>query len=352
MSDKSAPKPLNLREYHRPKRLKLTDARIPTLSAESKRCLKNLAAYRPRKPKFPFPRERSAAVLVALFVGRLGDLYVLLNRRSPSLRSYAGDTSLPGGKVEPEDRTIEETARREAFEEIGLPRNKLQVPLLCVLEPFLSSNHLIVTPVVVLILDNTLRARLALHFARLPLKSDTVFGTPQPILNTSEVASLFSHPLSSFLSSSPPFPTESELVEVPYHTTSDHAYLGPNDEIFPTRAHRFLTGREAGGIKPVFGLTAAILIKAASIAHAPRVPDFEVMPPGAQTLEARVAWAVYSSPTFREAYVREGIRMDWKAVARLAGVKDTRITGIIEERESTTRESSARHRWRAHRSKL
>ncbi|KAF7364278.1 Nudix hydrolase 15, mitochondrial [Mycena sanguinolenta] len=369
MSDKSAPKPLNLREYHRPKRIKLTDARIPTLSAESKRCLRNLAAYRPRKPKFPFPRERSAAVLVALFVGRLGDLYVLLSRRSSTLRSYAGDTSLPGGKVDPEDRTIEDTARREAFEEIGLPRNKLQVPLLCVLEPFLSSNHLIVTP----------RVRLLVHFARLRIESDTGFGTPQPILNASEVASLFSHPLTSFLSSSPPFPTEPELIEVPYHTTSDHTYLGPNDEIFPTRAHRFLTGREAGGIKPVFGLTAcvflpslfhlpipslnsfmslaaytssAILIKAASVAHAPRVPDFEVMPPGAQTPEARIAWSVYSSPTFREAYAREGIRVDWNAVARIAGVKDMRLAGIRDEKDKAVRESSARHRRRAHRSKL
>ncbi|KAJ7638159.1 NUDIX hydrolase domain-like protein [Mycena rosella] len=297
MSDK-APKPLNLLEYHRPKRIKLSDARIPPLSAESKRCLRNLAAYRPPKQKIPYPRSRSAAVLVALFVGRLGDLYVLLNRRSASLRSYAGDTSLPGGKVDPEDRTIEDTARREAFEEIGLPRNKLKVPLLCILEPFMASNQLVVTPVVVLILDNTLR----------------------PILNTAEVASLFSHPLASFLSSSPPFPTEPELVEVPYHTAGDWTYEGPNGVQHVSRAHRFLTGREAGGIKPVFGLTAAILIKAASIAHA-RLPDFEVAHPEGQTSEARIAWAVYSNPAFRKAYEAEGIRVNWGTVARLAGVK-------------------------------
>lgn len=40
-------------------------------------------------------------------------------RRSDSLRTYAGDTSLPGGKVDPEDRSIEDTARREAFEEVS-----------------------------------------------------------------------------------------------------------------------------------------------------------------------------------------------------------------------------------------
>jgi hypothetical protein len=50
------------------------------LTKTETRCLKNLASYRPKKSKFPFPREKSAAVLVALFVGRLGDLYVLLNR--------------------------------------------------------------------------------------------------------------------------------------------------------------------------------------------------------------------------------------------------------------------------------
>jgi hypothetical protein len=52
----------------------------PILMTVCDRCLRNLVAYRPHKPKIPYPRERSAAVLVALFVGRLGDLYVLLNR--------------------------------------------------------------------------------------------------------------------------------------------------------------------------------------------------------------------------------------------------------------------------------
>jgi coenzyme A diphosphatase NUDT7 len=37
-----------------------------------------------------------------------------------TLRTYAGDTSLPGGKYEPDDRTLEDTARREAYEEVRL----------------------------------------------------------------------------------------------------------------------------------------------------------------------------------------------------------------------------------------
>jgi coenzyme A diphosphatase NUDT7 len=191
----------DLLRYHRPK-LRLEDAPIPRPSAVSKqsvplrppcseravidtqdRCLQNLTSYRAPSTAFVFPRARCAAVLVALFVGRMGDLYVLLNRcvflscfgctrtrtlsvfrRASTLRSYAGDTSLPGGKYEPDDRSLEETARREAFEEvccpfvsstashgalqIGLSPDRDKVPLLCILEPFLVGNHLIVTPYV------------------------------------------------------------------------------------------------------------------------------------------------------------------------------------------------------------
>ncbi|KAF8627938.1 hypothetical protein AX17_006092 [Amanita inopinata Kibby_2008] len=233
MSSKNVPKPINFLEYHRP-RLRLSRSRIPSLTQQSKQCFHNLASYYAPKPRIPFPRSRCAAVLVALFVGRAGDIYVLLSRRSATLRSYAGDTSLPGGKVDVEDRTIEDTARREAYEEIGLSRDRQKVPLLCVLEPFMATNDLIVTPIVVLILDYTLR----------------------PILNTAEVASLFSHPLASFLDETPPFPHEPEAFELPYHTTVDFHVQGPNGIVWPHRTHRFLTGREAGGIKPVFGLTA------------------------------------------------------------------------------------------------
>jgi 8-oxo-dGTP pyrophosphatase MutT (NUDIX family) len=35
--------------------------------------------------------------------------------RSSSLRTYAGDTSLPGGKVDPDDNTIEDTAVSRAM---------------------------------------------------------------------------------------------------------------------------------------------------------------------------------------------------------------------------------------------
>lgn len=89
--------PLNLLKYHRPK-IRWNEARIPPLSKESKkyvfvsckvlpnelefhyRCLRSLVAYQTPSHKMSYPRSLCAAVLVALFVGRQGDLYVLLNR--------------------------------------------------------------------------------------------------------------------------------------------------------------------------------------------------------------------------------------------------------------------------------
>ena len=44
------------------------------------RCLYNLSQHEPVKPNLKFPNSRKAAVLVALFVGRHGDLYVLLSQ--------------------------------------------------------------------------------------------------------------------------------------------------------------------------------------------------------------------------------------------------------------------------------
>ncbi|KAJ3710317.1 NUDIX hydrolase domain-like protein, partial [Lentinula raphanica] len=275
------------------------------------RCLRNLAAYKPPKDTFPqpwlpFPHSRRAAVLVALFVGRKGDLYVLLNlsltgnRRASTLRSFAGDTSLPGGKMDPEDRTIEDTARREAFEEIGLPPDRDKVLLLCILELFYVHRQLLVTLVVVLILDNTL----------------------QPILNAPEVTALFSHPLALFLSSTPPASitqSEPEFVELGdngsgycYHMSNDWDWDETGLRKRKFRMHQFLTGREAGGIKPVYGLTAAILIHTARVGYSPSPPslaspDFEVSPPDGASTSMRIAWAFYRPGTpdrpnfFREA---------------------------------------------------
>lgn len=60
-----------------------------------------------------------AAVLVPLY-GQGRDLDLLLTRRRKDLSSHPGQISFPGGRREPSDRDLLETALREAGEEVGI----------------------------------------------------------------------------------------------------------------------------------------------------------------------------------------------------------------------------------------
>jgi 8-oxo-dGTP pyrophosphatase MutT (NUDIX family) len=68
-----------------------------------------------------------AAVLVALYESGDGELRVVLTKRRADLRRHAGEISFPGGRRDPEDATLRDTALREAEEEIGLARSEVTV---------------------------------------------------------------------------------------------------------------------------------------------------------------------------------------------------------------------------------
>jgi 8-oxo-dGTP pyrophosphatase MutT (NUDIX family) len=65
-------------------------------------------------------------VLVPLFRGADGELRILLVRRG-SLGVHADQLGLPGGKPEPGDGSMLETALRETEEEVGLARSEIEV---------------------------------------------------------------------------------------------------------------------------------------------------------------------------------------------------------------------------------
>lgn len=69
---------------------------------------------------------KPAAVLVPL-VDRPQGTQVLLTQRTSHLHDHAGQISFPGGRVESEDRSREDTALRETEEEIGLPRAAIRI---------------------------------------------------------------------------------------------------------------------------------------------------------------------------------------------------------------------------------
>jgi 8-oxo-dGTP pyrophosphatase MutT (NUDIX family) len=71
---------------------------------------------------------------VPLFLASGGGApHAVFTRRRTDLRRHAGEISFPGGRQDPDDADLAETALREAEEEIGLPR--AQVGLLGELPP-------------------------------------------------------------------------------------------------------------------------------------------------------------------------------------------------------------------------
>jgi 8-oxo-dGTP pyrophosphatase MutT (NUDIX family) len=73
-------------------------------------------------------------VLVPLFLASEDEEpHVVFTRRGTGLRRHAGEISFPGGRRDPADAQLKDTALREAEEEIGLERS--QVSLLAALTP-------------------------------------------------------------------------------------------------------------------------------------------------------------------------------------------------------------------------
>lgn len=91
---------------------------------------------------------RQAAVLVPLVCddGKIG---MLFTRRTDLVHDHKGQVAFPGGAIEPEDASIEITALRETYEEIGIHND--QIEILGYLHPFPTITGFFVAPVVGLV---------------------------------------------------------------------------------------------------------------------------------------------------------------------------------------------------------
>lgn len=77
---------------------------------------------------FPLPPEvhpREAAVIILLYPTSAG-LYFVLTRRTETVESHKGQISLPGGAQEAGE-SLQETALREADEELGIDSSYIEV---------------------------------------------------------------------------------------------------------------------------------------------------------------------------------------------------------------------------------
>jgi 8-oxo-dGTP pyrophosphatase MutT (NUDIX family) len=86
-----------------------------------------------------------AAVLIGV-LARPEGRQVILTHRQADLNNHAAEISLPGGRVEAADGGPEAAALREAFEEIGLAPDKVE--LLGCLSPYLTVSNFRVYPFV------------------------------------------------------------------------------------------------------------------------------------------------------------------------------------------------------------
>ena len=106
------------------------------------------AAGNAARPSVPPPGAvpRLGAVLLLLYP-IAGELHVPLTVRTGSLRHHSGEVSLPGGSFDAADGTLDRTALREAWEELGITAESVEI--VTDLTPvWISVSNFLITPYV------------------------------------------------------------------------------------------------------------------------------------------------------------------------------------------------------------
>ena len=88
---------------------------------------------------------KKASILIP-FVCVNGCWSLLFTRRADTLKNHRGQVSFPGGGREKYDKTPEETALREAYEEIGLKQSGIHI--IGNMPDFITVSVYLVTPIV------------------------------------------------------------------------------------------------------------------------------------------------------------------------------------------------------------
>ncbi|KAF2270685.1 hypothetical protein CC78DRAFT_557383 [Lojkania enalia] len=175
------------------------------LSQSSAQALSRLRTYAPPPTQwYNCPVTRRAAVLILLFPDRYGELKVVLTMRANTLRSYAGHAALPGGKADSLNESPFEVARREAYEEIGLPNTDMKLPPgfkiehLCELPANLAKTELGVRPCVAFLCPSG-ASNPSDDSESKTGEASAVEDKMIPRLDPKEVAAVFAAPFRNFL---------------------------------------------------------------------------------------------------------------------------------------------------------
>lgn len=149
-------------------------------------------------------RGRQAAVLVPL-IAHGGALEILFTKRSENVDVHKGQIAFPGGVHESCDASLQETALREANEEVGIRPE--QVEILGTLNPILTPTQFEVLPFV-----------------------GVLHERPELVPNREEVHDIFFAPLTHFLAAQhlrlQPKTYFGHEVMVPFFSFGEHEIWG------------------------------------------------------------------------------------------------------------------------------
>ncbi|KAJ5692595.1 hypothetical protein N7462_002018 [Penicillium macrosclerotiorum] len=263
------------------------------LNPASQEAIERLRNYTPPPTAYGnVPLNRRAAVLILLYADPQGDLRVVITIRAKTLSSYAGEAALPGGRADTLTETPFQTARREAWEEIGLPDIAQPLP------PPFAVEHLCELPANLAKTELVVRPCVALLHAFDPRSGTSVDPEVEliPKLDAREVAAVFTAPFRDFLRAQDDSEEPGKWYRGSWSLWHDsnwrmhQFFVRPNaDRVTKPRPRRgsqtraqsraadLLAAQEhAGAIERyrVFGMTARIIVDAARVAYAEE-PEFE-----------------------------------------------------------------------------
>lgn len=103
----------------------LLEVLLSRLTQNQEDLLKQIQALRatlPRPPLLPTPYQAGVMILVSE-----QDNDIILIQRTAHMLVHPGQISFPGGRWDETDSSLEQTALRETFEEIGLPETEIKI---------------------------------------------------------------------------------------------------------------------------------------------------------------------------------------------------------------------------------